>query len=429
MEFTRSQSQQIIAEAQQCIPGGVNSPVRSFQSIGIPPPVFKQAKGALLTDIDHNTYIDFCASWGVFIAGHAHHKVEKAVCQRIKKGTSFGAPTPEELWLAKEILKHLPQMEMIRFVNSGTEAVMSAIRLARGVTARNYVLKFDGCYHGHADHLLASAGSGVAETEAFLAPGVPSDFTKYTLSIPYNNFIALEETFAAYGDLLACAIVEPVAANMGVIAPLPGFLKRLRELTTKHRALLIFDEVITGFRLGLGGAQQRFSIAPDLTTLGKIIGGGFPVGAYAGKREYMQHIAPSGKIYQAGTLSGNPVAMTAGLETLKILSQPHFYQKLHEKSALFYRKLEAIIRPYPVSLNKMESMFTLFFRDQAPTQFADALECNRTQFATFYRHLLNQGIYWSPSPFEAHFISNTHTSKQLTHTLHTIRQALKEACT
>jgi glutamate-1-semialdehyde 2,1-aminomutase len=419
-------SKRIFAEAVKLMPGGVNSPVRSFKSIGISPPIFESAKGAEMTDVDGNRYIDFCASWGVFMAGHAHPEVEKSVLERVRRGTSFGAPTEEETLLASKVVEMVPSIEMVRFVSSGTEAVMSAIRVARAFTNRSYILKFDGCYHGHADYLLASAGSGVAETESGSSPGVPADFTRYTLSVPFNRPDIVEETFKLYGNQIAAIIIEPLPANMGVVKPHAGFLSFLREITTQYGTLLIFDEVISGFRLARGGAQELHGITPDMTTLGKIIGGGFPAGAFGGSKEVMSLLAPVGNVYQAGTLSGNPVAMTAGLETLKLLSKEDFYRDIHLKASDFYAQLSAIIDPYPLSLSSEGSMFTLFFRPESPTCFTEVHECDMQKFAQFYRSLLHNGIYLSPSQYEANFITAAHTGKQLTHTLENIKSALKE---
>ncbi len=417
-------SQKIFNETIEYIPGGVNSPVRSFKSIGITPPVFKSAKGSIMTDVDGNQYIDFCASWGVFMAGHANDEIEAGVIERIKLGTSFGAPTHEETLLAQKIIAMVPTLEMVRFVSSGTEAVMSALRLARAFTGRPYILKFDGCYHGHVDYLLASAGSGVAETEHGSSPGVPTDFTKYTLSIPFNRKDLVEKVFESHGSLIAAVIVEPVPANMGVVFPDKGFLQFLRGITSKFGSLLVFDEVITGFRVAPGGAQQLFNITPDLTTLGKIIGGGFPAGAFGGSKEIMSLLAPVGNVYQAGTLSGNPVAMTAGLRTLEILQRSYFYEELFEKAQRFYSELNQIIQPYPVSLATCGSMFTLFFRNNKPGNFSEVHECAMDKFAAFYRFMLQNGVYLSPSQYEASFITGAHTNSQLDKVLDVIRRGL-----
>ncbi len=418
-------SQKIFNQTVELIPGGVNSPVRSFKSIGITPPVFKSAKGSLMTDVDGNHYIDFCASWGVFMAGHANDEVETAVIERIKLGTSFGAPTLEETLLAQKIIAMVPSVEMVRFVSSGTEAVMSALRLARAYTERPYILKFDGCYHGHADYLLAAAGSGVAETEHGSSPGIPTDFTKYTLSLPFNRKDLVENIFESHGSLIAAVIVEPIPANMGVIIPDKDFLKFLRDKTQKNGSLLVFDEVITGFRVALGGAQQLFDIMPDLTTLGKIIGGGFPAGAFGGSKEIMSLLAPVGNVYQAGTLSGNPVAMTAGLRTLEILQRPYFYEELFEKAQKFYSELNQIIQPYPISLTACGSMFTLFFRKNKPENLSEVHQCAMDKFAAFYRFMLQNGVYLSPSQYEANFITGAHTKSQLDKVLDVTRRGLE----
>ena len=330
-------SEKAYKEACKYIPGGVNSPVRALKSVGASPLFVKSAKGAYIRDIDDYEYVDYCGSWGVFILGHADKHVQKAVNNAVKNGTSYGIPTVQETILAKIICESVPSIEKVRFVNSGTEAVMSAIRLARAFTSRDKILKFDGCYHGHADHLLVSSGSGVAQLNQASSSGVPQSFINNTISLPFNNIEKLEELFSTEGCELAAVIIEPVAANMGVIVPDIKFLQRIRELTKQYGSLLIFDEVITGFRLGMGGAQERFNVIPDITTLGKIIGGGFPVGAYGASAEIMSLIAPDGPVYQAGTLSGNPVAMAAGIQTLETVLQQGFYDDIELKSGLFFK--------------------------------------------------------------------------------------------
>ncbi len=410
--------------AKQFIPGGVNSPVRSFKSIGQSPLFFEKGEGAIITDIDGEEYIDMCASWGVFLAGHSHPNVVKAVTERVAKGTSFGAPTLEETQLAAKIVSMIPAIEKVRFVNSGTEAVMSAIRLARGFTNRDLVVKFDGCYHGHVDHLLVDAGSGVAETNVSASPGVPAAFAASTLSIPFNDVEAIKAVFATRGDEIAAVIVEPVPANMGVVPAVDGFLQLLRDLTQKSGSLLIFDEVITGFRLARGGASEYFNIKPDLITLGKILGGGFPVGAFGGRAEIMDQLAPLGNVYQAGTLSGNPVAMAAGLQTLNILNEDEVYANLLKKSASFIASLKAITELYPVRINAVGPMFTLFFQKQKPENFSDVKKCDFENFAWFYRSLLKEGVYFSPSQYETNFVTIAHTDRQLRLVLIGVQRAL-----
>ncbi len=411
MQHTNSEN--AYGEAVKYISGGVNSPVRSLTSVGAIPLFIKTAKKAEITDVDDNRYTDFCLSWGVFIIGHSHPQVNRKVKEAIDNGTSYGIPTLQETELAKMVNRHFPSMEKIRFVSSGTEAVMSAIRVARGFTKRNLIVKFDGCYHGHADHLLVSSGSGVVNLAASSSAGVPDDFTKYTVSIPFNDKQALEQLFTSKGNEIAAVIVEPVPANMGVVLPENSFLQFLRDITTKYGSLLIFDEVITGFRLSAGGVQQLFGIKPDMTTLGKIVGGGFPAAAFGGSNEIMSMLAPEGSVYQAGTLSGNPIAMTAGIETIHILERENFYADLEEKSHNFFAKLEKTIEGHNVRLNYCGSMFTLFFNKEPISSFEDAKKSDIQLFARFFRHMMDNNIYISPSQFEANFISEAHTDEQL----------------
>jgi len=416
--------------SQTFLPGGVNSPVRAFTSLGGTPPFIASGKGACMTDVDGNIYIDFCQSWGALILGHAHPKIIKTVQKAVARGTSFGTPTKRETHLAELIVSAMPSIEKIRFVNSGTEATMSAIRLARAFTKRDKIIKFDGCYHGHADHLLVNAGSGASA-------GVPEAFLRETMSIPFNNPDAVRDAFAHHGHDIAAVIVEPVPANMGVVLPKPGFLEMLRELTQRHGALLIFDEVITGFRLGWSGAQGHFNIQPDLTCLGKIIGGGFPVGAYGGRQDIMDLLAPLGPVYQAGTLSGNPVAMTAGITTLEILSQSGFYEKLDQQAGQFIAQLQDIlagasyaepIKPIkptqPIQLNAIGSMFTIFFSEHPVIDFQSAQQCDAKQFAKVYHKLLENGVYFSPSSMEGNFISAVHTKEDLDKAIQNIKNVL-----
>jgi glutamate-1-semialdehyde 2,1-aminomutase len=409
----RIESAKAWEEAVRYIPGGVNSPVRALRSVGETPLFVRKAKGTTLTDIDGNRFTDYCLSWGVFLLGHSHPQVNRAIRRAVSGGTSYGIPTLWETALARLVNRNFPAMERVRFVNSGTEAVMSAIRLSRGFTQRNIIVKFDGCYHGHADHLLVSAGSGVANLASSSSAGVPDAFTAYTVSLPFNDAAAVDAFFREKGNKVAAVIVEPVPANMGVILPQPNFLHRLREITARHGALLVFDEIITGFRLSAGGAQAKYGITPDLTTLGKILGGGFPAAAFGGRAEIMALLAPDGPVYQAGTLSGNPVAMQAGIETVTLLSRPGYYAELEEKSARFFSRLSEVISGKGITLNRAGAMFTLFFTPDPVCSFADARMADRERFKTFFRHMLARGIYISPSQFEANFLSSAHTATEL----------------
>jgi len=400
-------------EALKYIPGGVNSPVRALRSVGETPLFIRKARGTTLSDVDGRRYTDFCLSWGVFILGHNNTLVNKAVRAAISNGTSYGIPSLPETELAQLVNGLIPGMERMRFVNSGTEAVMSAIRLARGFTGRTLLVKFDGCYHGHADHLLVSAGSGVAGLGGSSSAGVPDGFVQYTVSVPFNNRAAVERVFAERGQEVAAVIVEPVPANMGVIMPDDGFLNFLREITLRHESLLIFDEVITGFRLSAGGAQQVYGIKPDLTTIGKIIGGGFPAAAFGGRAEIMSLLAPDGPVYQAGTLSGNPVAMSAGVATLRQLMENDFYQRLADKTSRFIEALKDAIKDKNMIINHTGNMFTLFFNIVEARNFADVKKTDQQRFARFFRYMLANGFYISPSQFEANFISITHKNSEL----------------
>lgn len=408
-------SRTFFQRAQLSIPGGVSSPVRACKSVGCDPVFIERANASKVYDVDGNEYVDFVCSWGPMILGHNHPAVAEAIREALGKGTSFGAPTPLEVELAEMVCQAMPSVEKVRFVNSGTEATMSAIRLARGYTGKNVVVKFDGCYHGHADAFLVKAGSGVVTLGIPGSPGVPDDVVKNTISIPYNDFETLEKTLSDESLNIACVIMEPVAANMGVIPAAPGFLEKVRELTAANKILLIFDEVITGFRLSLGGAQAKFNIMPDLTCMGKIIGGGLPVGAYGGRKEIMGLIAPEGPVYQAGTLSGNPLAMAAGIATLKALSAPGFYERLDKKAAEYAAALEALAKKYslPTTLNRVGSVITTFFSPDPVTDFTSAMRSDTNMFAFFYKDMLEQGIYLAPSQFEAAFISDAHTSEDL----------------
>ena len=408
-------SQKMFEQAQKYIPGGVNSPVRACKSVGCDPVFIDKASGSSIYDVDGNEYTDFVCSWGPMIMGHAHPKIVKAVQQTAIGGTSFGAPTPSEIELAKMVVEAVPSVEKVRFVNSGTEATMSAIRLARGYTGKDVVVKFDGCYHGHADSFLVKAGSGVITLGIPGSPGVPDDVVKNTISIPYNNIEILEKTLRDDEIGIACVILEPVAGNMGCVRPSKQFLDTLRALTEELGIVLIFDEVITGFRLAYGGAQEFFGITPDLTCLGKIIGGGLPVGAYGGKTVIMNQIAPDGPVYQAGTLSGNPLAMAAGIATLKLLKESGFYEKLNEKAATYATKLEEVASKVgvPVQLNRVGSLMTPFFTSEPVTDYESAMKCDTDRYAQHFRQMLEQGVYLAPSQFEVAFISAVHTEEEL----------------
>jgi len=409
------QSQKMFEQACRVIPGGVNSPVRACRSVGCDPLFIKSAKGAYITDVDDNEYIDFVCSWGPMIGGHAHPDVVSAVQTTAAGGTSFGAPTPSEITLADMVVEAVPSIDKVRFVNSGTEATMSAVRLARGYTGRNIVVKFDGCYHGHADSFLVKAGSGVATLGIPGSPGVPEDIVKNTISIGYNDIGLLEKTLTDESLDIACVIMEPVAGNMGCIVPDRTFLERVRALTQERGIVLIFDEVITGFRLAYGGAQEHFGIIPDMTCLGKIIGGGLPVGAYGGRSEIMDQIAPDGPVYQAGTLSGNPLAMAAGIATLKMLQQPNFYRELNEKAGACAERLREIgeASGVDVRLNHIGSLMTAFFSDQEVVDFQSAMSADTDRYAAHFRNMLSRGIYLAPSQFEVAFISAAHGSEEL----------------
>jgi len=421
-------SAQLFAQAKTLIPGGVNSPVRACRAVGCDPLFVAKASGCTIIDVDGNKFIDFVGSWGPMILGHAHPVVVEAIQRTAMDGTSFGAPSPLEGELAAQVCDAVPSMEKIRFVNSGTEATMSAIRLARGFTGRKVVVKFDGCYHGHADSFLVKAGSGVVTLGIPGSPGVPDDIVRNTVSIPYNNEAVLEQTLRNPALDIACVIVEPVAGNMGVVAPGLNFLRTLRALTRELGIVLIFDEVITGFRLALGGAQERFGILPDLTCLGKIIGGGLPVGAYGGKRELMELIAPDGPVYQAGTLSGNPLAMAAGLAMLKMVKRPGFYAELEEKSAWFGAEMEKIAAaaPVPVVLNRVGSMMTCFFTPEPVTDFESALHADTVRYGLHYRQMLAAGIWLAPSQFEAAFLSAAHEREHLEKALKLTESSFKK---
>lgn len=418
-----STSASLFVRAQNVLPGGVNSPVRACKSVGCDPVFIARAGGSRLYTVDGQELIDYVMSWGPMLLGHADASVEEAAIWALKNGASFGAPCPAEVELGELIRQIMPNMEMVRMVSSGTEAAMSAVRLARGYTGRAKVLKFDGCYHGHSDGFLVSAGSGVATLCIPGTPGVPDPIAGLTLLAPYNDLKAVEAQFQAHGADIACVIIEPVAGNVGLIAPAPGFLAGLRELCTRHGALLIFDEVITGFRVALGGAQQRFGIKPDLTCLGKIIGGGFPVGCYGGRREIMEHIAPCGPVYQAGTLSGNPVAMAAGIATLKALAKCD-YAALEKRTLALASELAAILRAKgrDIVLNHLASMFTLFFSPTPVVDYATARTGDAAAYGEFYRQMRGFGVNLAPSGFECAFTSFAHTDADLEATLAAARK-------
>lgn len=417
-----TKSKEIFQKAKTLIPGGVNSPVRAFGSVGMTPRFIQSANGDKITDIDGNEYIDYVCSWGPGILGHAHPKVIHAVQKACAEGLTFGAPTEKEVILAEMISECMPSMEMSRLVCSGTEAVMSAVRVARGFTRREKIVKFKGCYHGHSDGLLVKAGSGAMTTSVPDSAGVPLDFTKHTLIALYNDKESVKKLFEENGSEIAAVIVEPVAANMGVVLPKNGFLEFLREITLKYGAMLIFDEVITGFRLGLGGAQEYFHVKPDITTLGKIIGGGLPVGAYGGRREIMEMISPAGPVYQAGTLSGNPIAVTAGIETLKILREDAFiYRRLEEKTALLEQAVKEAAKEN-VCVNRIGSLMSIFFTKEKVSDYETAASSDTKLYAEYFAWLLEQGIYTAPSQFEAMFISDAHTKEDINRTCQVISE-------
>ncbi|WP_462320635.1 glutamate-1-semialdehyde 2,1-aminomutase [Halochromatium sp.] len=415
-----SRSHDLFTAAQQHIPGGVNSPVRAFRGVGGDPVFFESAAGAYVTDADGKRYIDYVGSWGPMILGHAHPEIIAAVTERVAMGLSFGAPTELETLMADKVCELVPSMDLVRMVSSGTEATMSALRLARGYTGRDKVIKFEGCYHGHVDSLLVKAGSGMLTLGEPSSPGVPAALAELTITLNYNDIEQIRQTFSEIGDQIACVIVEPVAGNMNCIPPVPGFLEALREVCDEHGSLLIFDEVMTGFRVARGGAQERFGITPDLTALGKIIGGGMPVGAFGGKRTVMEHISPLGPVYQAGTLSGNPIAMTAGLKTLELISEPGFHDRVAAQTERLTNGMEEQARAAGIGLstNRAGAMFGLFFTDAGPvTNYAQATACNQDQFRQFFHAMLDQGVYLAPSAFEAGFVSGAHGDIEIEATL------------
>ncbi len=420
-------SRKLFERAREVIPGGVNSPVRAFKAVGGDPLFFARGRGALLYDVDGNEYIDYVCSWGPLILGHAHEAIVREVQEAAKDGTSFGAPNPHEVELARLVVEAVPGIEKVRMVNSGTEATLSALRLARAFTGREVIVKMEGCYHGHVDALLVKAGSGLATLGLPGTPGIPARVVEQTVVLPYNDLDAFARLVSERGGEIACVIVEPVAANMGVVPPRPGYLEGLREITARHGIVLIFDEVITGFRLALGGAQERYRVTPDLTTLGKIIGGGLPVGAYGGREEIMNRVAPEGDVYQAGTLAGNPLAMRAGIAMLRHLRQPGVYERLEALSERLARGLSAAAGEggLPARAARVGSLLTLFFTSREPIDWESVSTADTKRYAAFFRRMLERGVYLAPSQFEALFVSLAHTEDQIDRTVATARDILK----
>jgi len=419
-------STELFARAVELIPGGVNSPVRAFRGVGGTPRFIREAQGATMTDVDGHTYIDYVGSWGPMILGHADPEVIAALHDALARGTSYGAPTELEIEMAEEIIDAVPSIEMVRMVNSGTEATMSAVRLARGVTGRTKLVKFEGCYHGHGDSMLVRAGSGVATLGLPDSPGVPAALAQETLTVPFNDADALAEIFDEHGAGIAAVIIEPVVGNMGCVAPRAGYLQAVRDITSRHGALLIFDEVMTGFRLSRGGAQELYGVTPDITTLGKIIGGGLPVGAYGASRDIMRHVAPAGPVYQAGTLSGNPLAMTAGLATLRRLRDRGVYEQLERAGARLTAGLAEAAREAGIATvtNRVGSMWTTFFTSEAVNDWTGANKSDRDLYGKFFHAMLGGGVYLAPSQFEAGFIGLAHTDELLDRTVAAARNAL-----
>jgi len=428
--MNRTQSEKLFYKACEVMPGGVNSPVRAFKSVGCNPLFVKKGNGSKIWDADGNEYIDYVASWGPLIFGHAHPQIVEALKRQVELGTSYGASTELEIELAEQVVTLVPSLEVVRMVNSGTEAVMSAIRLARGVTGRDKVVKFEGCYHGHVDSMLVKAGSGLASLGIPECPGIVDALAKNTLTLPFNDSSKVKDLFAAEGDNIACVIVEPVGGNMGVVPPQNGFLETLREVTNQVGAVLIFDEVITGFRVALGGVQSICGVKPDLTCLGKVIGGGLPVGAYGGSRQLMDNIAPVGPIYQAGTLSGNPLAMTAGIEMIKLLSGQSVYDELERKSEKLCAGYESNVKKLGIKaqFTRVGSMFSMFFTDQNIIDFESVKSSDTNFFRSYFTSLLEEGVYIAPSQFEAGFMSAVHTDEEIEQTIEANYKALQKAC-
>ncbi|HEY8347461.1 MAG TPA: glutamate-1-semialdehyde 2,1-aminomutase [Symbiobacteriaceae bacterium] len=429
MPFDLTKSSQLFAASREVIPGGVNSPVRAFRAVGGTPPFIERGQGAYLYDVDGHRYVDYMLSWGPLILGHAHPEVVEALVEATRRGTSFGAPTELELEMARAVIRCIPSLEMVRMVNSGTEATMSAIRLARAYTKRDRIIKFIGCYHGHHDSLLVKAGSGAHDLGVPDSPGVPAGSTSTTISLPYNNLEMVEEVFRRRGEEIAAVIVEPVAGNMGMVPPKPGFLEGLRRITREYGALLIFDEVLTGWRVAIGGAQSYYGIDPDLTTLGKVIGGGLPVGAYGGKRAIMEMVAPAGPVYQAGTLSGNPLAMTAGLKTLEVLCRPGNWERLERLTKRLVDGLNQVAAEVgvPYRARCIGSLFGFFFTEVEVVDYETACTADTKRYARFFHGMLRRGHYLAPSQFESGFMSLAHTEADIDATVEAAREALKEA--
>ena len=419
-----SRNNTLFARAQKTTPGGVNSPVRAFRSVGGTPRFITRAEGPYFWDADGKRYIDYIGSWGPAIVGHAHPEVVKAVQEAAARGLSFGAPTEGEVEMAEEICRLVPSIEQVRLVSSGTEATMSALRLARGATGRDKIIKFEGCYHGHADSLLVKAGSGLLTFGNPTSAGVPEDFVKHTLVLDYNNVAQIEDAFDSMGDTIACVIVEPVAGNMNLVKATPEFLQALRTLCTRHGAVLIFDEVMCGFRVGLGGAQELYDIQPDLTALGKVIGGGLPVAAFGGRAELMQNMAPIGAVYQAGTLSGNPVAVAAGMTTLKLIQQPGFYTRLSEQTAKLAAGLAEAAKEAGVTFcaDSVGGMFGIYFSAEVPTSYAEMMAGDKSKFNAFFHAMLDEGVYFAPAAFEAGFVSAMHDDGVIEETIAAARR-------
>ena len=427
MSLQIKKSVELYKLAEHLMPGGVNSPVRSFKAVGGTPPFIAEAKGAYLFDVDGNRYIDYISSWGPLIFGHAHPDIVGAIKDAAERGTSYGAPCEKEIELAKLGTECVPSIDMVRMVNSGTEALMNAIRVTRAYTKRDLIVKFEGCYHGHADYLLVKAGSGAITFGTPSSPGVPSDFTKNTLLARYNDLTSVERLFAERGRDIACVVIEPIAGNMGVVIPKEGFLEGLRKITQDAGALLIFDEVISGFRLGLGGAQEMYGVSPDLTCLGKIIGGGLPVGAFGGRQDIMEMVAPLGPVYQAGTLSGNPLAMAAGVAAISKLREKGTYERLEKLTRYLVEELRGILKKTSIEaqINSIGSMFTVFFTDSEVVDYDSALTSSTDTYAGFFRCMLESGVMFPPSQFEACFLSLAHTEEDLEITLRAAYEALR----
>jgi glutamate-1-semialdehyde 2,1-aminomutase len=427
--IVETRSDRAFAKAKKVMPGGVSSPVRSCQAVGADPIFIERADGSSMWDLDGNKYHDYCGSWGPMILGHRHPRVLEAIEDAIQLGTSFGAPCKQEVELAELICHIVPSVEMVRMVSSGTEACMSALRLARAFTKRSMVVKFDGCYHGHGDSFLVKAGSGLATLGISSSPGVPEELTKLTISLPFNDKDAVTKAFAEHSDKIACVFVEPVVGNSGLILPEDNFLQTLRELCTKHGALLVFDEVMTGFRVALGGAQEKYKIKPDLTTLGKIIGAGLPVGAYGGRRDIMETVAPLGPVYQAGTLSGNPLAMAAGIAQVKHLQLPNTYEHLEEQTNRLAQGLRSLQKKSPVPFNvvSVTGMISIFMTKEKVTNLAEAQKCDTQAFGRLWRQLIERGVYWPPSQFESAFVSLVHSSRDIDETIKIFEESLSKA--